>query len=137
MNDLDTLGQRVRCFGAAGWGMLERHPLGELLTDGEDWDAGMARRGWSLVSRIGRAGASGEGSPLPLLVFRRPSNDGTPQFLIEVSETGETFEDVFVEDVGCLMRLLVSWSPALEASALARLSCAVLTERWEPLSQLA
>ena len=85
----------------------------------------MARRGWYLRGRIGRAGASEDASPSALLVFHRPPGDGLPQFLIEVGASdGETFEDVFVEDADCLTRLLASFALALESTAVAHLAAA-------------
>lgn len=113
----------VQRFGPDGWSTMEPHPLGDLLTDGEDWDAGMTRRGWREFSRIGANVVHGDerDAPFHLLVLHRPdAGQAEPRFLIEISgNAAESCEHVAVQDVGSLMTLLDSWAPALQSTAVA------------------
>lgn len=112
----------ARYFGQSGWRTLKGDPFEGLLTDSEDWGAGLARRGWVEFSRTGPAWMRVDGStpPLHLLVLHRPdAARGMPRFLIELSgNLAESCAYVFAEDADSLMALLAAWAPALESSAL-------------------
>ena len=132
---MEVSGKRpVRHFGTDGWSVLDHSPVEEMLTNEEDWDAGLARLGWFEFSRTGRAtqDSTGTGSPYHLLVLHRPHSLEDPQFLIELSgNLGDSVEHVFAQDLAGLMTLLAAWAPVLQATALTNLAAALPTEPTE------
>lgn len=138
MDDSDEKNS-VRHFGTDGWSTLGRSPIEEVLTNDEDWDAGMARLGWFEFSRIGRAtpDITGTGSPIHALVLHRPSSLEEPQFLVELTgNTGDSFEHVFVQDLASLMTLLAAWAPVLQPTTLTNVAAALPTASNESVSLL-
>lgn len=110
----------VQHYGTGGWSVLEHNPIEDVLTNDEDWDTGLRRLGWEEFSTTGHTHHDATGSPFAVLVYHRPQLLEDPQFLLEVSgNIGDHDEQVFVQDLPSLMRLLTSWAPVLQTPALA------------------